>query len=227
MDYLDKNKAYWEKGYNAPNVDHPVFRFYGRILKPQFGLGGNWERLVDFGCGQGASVNYFHQHGFNARGVDVSEANIMVCKVRYPHIAECFRVCQAEPKANDAYGFDEDIAVITAIQSLYYLSDTHLSDCLELLHAAMRPGGVFFATMMGRQSRDFYDNSTEYEDGLRVVNFQTSRMHVNDYYINFTHDENDLKRKFAMFRPVHIGYYTEKFRSDEGEGFHFTFCGVK
>ncbi len=227
MDYLDQNKAYWEKGYNAPNVDHPVFRFYGRILKPQFDLGGHWERLVDFGCGQGASVNYFHQHGFQARGVDVSEASITVARIRYPHIAACFSVCAAEPRDNQAYGFAEDVAVVTAVQSLYYLSDTHLRDCLELLVQSMRPGAVFYATMMAERSRDFFENSTEFQDGLRVVNFKSARMEVKDYYINFTRDEDDLKRKFGMFQPVHVGYYAERFREDEGETCHFTFCGVK
>lgn len=44
MSYLDKNKEYWEKGYDAVNVDHPVFRFYGRILKPQFEMGGGIQK---------------------------------------------------------------------------------------------------------------------------------------------------------------------------------------
>ena len=87
MSYLDENRAYWERGYNAVNVDHPVFRFYGRILKPDFGLGGNWERLVDFGCGQGAAVSFFQKHVFHARGVDVSETDIAAAKIRFPHIA--------------------------------------------------------------------------------------------------------------------------------------------
>ena len=227
MEYLDKNKEYWEKGYNSPNVDHPVFRFYGRILKPEFGLGGNWERLVDFGCGQGAAVNFFRQQGFNACGVDISESAIAVAKTRYPRIAQNFSACAPEPKANDYYGFAEDVAVITAIQSLYYLSDSDFHDCMEILYRSMRPGGVFFATMMGEKNREYFDNSTEYKDGLRVVNFQNDRLQVEDYYMFFIKDEDHLKKKFNMFKPIHIGYYAAKFRQDEGDGFHYTFCGTK
>lgn len=91
----------------------------------------------------------------------------------------------------------------------------------------MKMGGIIFATMMGEQSREFYDNSTEYKDGLRVVNFKNERLEVRDYYMSFIKDEDHLKRKFSMFRPVHLGYYCAKFRSDEGDGFHFTFCGIK
>ena len=227
MSYLDENRAYWERGYNAVNVDHPVFRFYGRILKPDFGLGGNWERLVDFGCGQGAAVSFFQKHGFHARGVDVSETDIAAAKIRFPHIARNFLVCAPDPKANEYYGFAEDVTVITAIQSLYYFSDHDFGACLDMLYRSMRPGGVFFATMISENSREYFDNSVEFGDGLRVVNFQNKRLDVKDCYMSFIKDEDHLKRKFDMFKPVHIGYYAIKFRSDEGGGHHFTFCGVK
>jgi len=49
VDYLKKNKDYWKKGYNAENVDHNVSRFYGRILKPDFKIRGDGEKLVEFG----------------------------------------------------------------------------------------------------------------------------------------------------------------------------------
>ena len=227
MSYLDENKAYWERGYNAVNVDHPVFRFYGRILKPDFGLGGNWERLVDFGCGQGAAVDFFQKHGFHARGVDVSETDIAAAKIRFPHISQNFLVCAPDPKENRYYGFSEDVAVITAIQSLYYFSDHDFEICCDMLYRSMRPGGVIFATMMSENSRQFFDNSVEVGDGLRVVNFRNKRLDVRDYYMSFIKDEDHLKRKFNMFKPVHIGYYAVKFRCDEGCGHHFTFCGVK
>lgn len=30
-----------------------------------------------------------------------------------------------------------------------------------------------------------------------------------------------------MFKPVHIGYYSAKFRNDEGDSHHYVFTGVK
>ena len=227
MNYLDANKAYWEKGYTAVNADHPVFRFYGRILKPEFKLGGNFEPLLDFGCGQGSAVSFFATQGFNARGVDISEMDISCAKIRYPHLADNFDVCDPDPRNNAHYGFERDIAVVTAIQSLYYFSDEDFSLCMDKIYKAMRPGGVFFATMMAERSREFYDNSTEYRDGLRVVNFENDRLKVENYYMSFIRDEDHLKEKFNMFKPLHIGYYAAKFRDDEGDGFHYTFCGVK
>ena len=156
MNYLASNKAYWEKGYHAVNVDHAAFRFYGRILKPQFGLTGEGhEKFVDFGCGQGSAVNYFSGLGFDARGVDISETDIGVAKLRYPHIAHRFTVCDPKPASNAFYGFPADVAVVTAFQALYYFSDADFADVMERVHRSMRRGGIFFASMMGEQSKEF------------------------------------------------------------------------
>src|SRR4051812_25004417 len=104
LNYLEHNKTYWEKGYNAVNVDHPVFRFYGRILVQDFpeALGG---KLVDFGCGQGAAVDFFVRHGFNACGVDISQNDISVGQIRYPNIASRLKVVDPDPRRNAFYGF--------------------------------------------------------------------------------------------------------------------------
>jgi len=45
--------------------------------------------------------------------------------------------------------------------------------------------------------------------------------------VNFTDSEDDLRRKFALFEPLHVGFYAAKYRIDEGEGFHYTFVGRK
>lgn len=226
MEYWDKNQLYWERGYDAVNVDHPIFRFYGRILKPQFGMGGKFEKSLDFGCGQGAAVNFFSTRGFNARGVDISKMDISIAKVRYPHLTDNFAVCDPDPKKNEFYGFPEDIGVFTAIQSLYFLSDTDFEIAIDMIYRSMRPGGVFFATMMGEKNSEYFDNSVEHEDGLRTVRFQNDRLDV-EYNIFFIKDEAHLKQKFSMFKPLHTGYYCAKFRNDEGDGFHYTFCGIK
>lgn len=225
--YLDSNRAYWERGYHAPNVDHNVFRFYGRVLRPDFKLNGNGERLVDFGCGQGAAVNFFVSKGFDARGVDISEKDIGIARTRYPDIAQRFDVCQPKPAANKAYGFPDNVAVVTAIQSLYYFSRQDFNDALEKLHASMRRGGVFYATMMAEGAREFFDNSKPADDWLRVVNFQNDRVQVSNYFMFFVRDEDHLRALFPMFEPRHIGYYAAKFRNDEGDGMHYTFVGVK
>ena len=225
-EYLKANKEYWDKGYPAYNVDHNVFRFYGRILKPDFSyLSGG--KLVDFGCGQGATVDFFNKHGYLARGVDISENEIHIAKLRYPYISDRFEVCDPEPANNKFYGFERDISIVTATQTLYYLSNKDFDCCVRKFYDSMNTGGVFYATMMGEQSKEFFENSTEYKDGLRSVAFKNDRLDIKNYFMFFIKDEKDLEKKFEMFRPLHIGYYAAKFRKDEGDCFHYTFCGIK
>ena len=225
-EYLEENKKFWEHGYYAPNVDHPVFRFYGRILKPVFKLNGEGgEFLLDYGCGQGAAVNYFSSLGFDAYGVDISETDLGIASERYQQIGGKFREVSLIPSATEKF-FDGDFRIITAIQSLYYLSDTDLKVRMESIHANLAEGGIFFATMIGESGGRHFDKSKPAGDGLRKVG-TSSRSGEGHHYVNFTKDEDHLCDKFEMFKPLHIGFYSDQFRSDEGVSIHHTFVGVK
>ncbi len=225
--YISDNKGYWSQSYSAPNVDRPVFRFFGAILAPDFNIIGRQnEHLLDFGCGQGAAVNYFNSLGFNSFGVDFSPSDIQVAKHRYPHIAHRFLEIDGIPKADDCF-FNGEFDVIIANQSLYYFSDTHLELRIRSLYDSLKEGGVFYATMMGIQSEKFFMNSTEKKDGLSKIKIVNNREKIENYWINFTHDEDHLINKFSLFKPRHVGYYIDNIRPDEGPVHHYTFVGVK
>ena len=53
----------------------------------------------------------------------------------------------------------------------------------------------------------------------------TSRLKTRDYYMTFTASEEDLIRKFSMFKKRHVGYYDACYREDEGSEFHWIFIG--
>ena len=163
-----------------------MFRFFGRILKPEFKLPRNNEKLLDFGSGQGAAVNYYHMNEFEAEGVDISEKDISVAKIRYPHIKSNFMVCNSDPKTQISYGNQKNYSVITAFQSLYYFSKTDFEKVVKQLYDQLLPGGVFFATMMGEQSTEFFDNSVASKDEwLRKVDFNSNRVNVENYFMFF------------------------------------------
>ena len=228
MDYLKSNADYWESGYTAPMVDHHVFRLYGRILKPYFNLPKKYTSLLDFGCGQGAAVNYYAGLKFDSYGVDISKFDIDVARHRFPGIANSFSTCEPKPLNNKHYGNLEKYDVITAFQSLYYFTKKDFEDLMEKLYNQLNKGGIFFATMMGTKSEEYFKNSKETDDAwLRCVNFTNSRYQCKDYYIFFTENQNELCNRFSMFKPMHLGWYSGKFTSEEGDGFHYTFCGVK
>lgn len=204
-----------------------VFRMFGKILKPQFGLPKNHEKLLDFGCGQGSAINFFHQNGFDVRGVDISEVDLGIAKNRYPYISQKFDLITPYP--NDKHEYQKSkYKVITAFQSLYYFSKEDFQRTIKKLYDSLEVGGVIFATMMGTKSEEFYQNSIATDDPwLRIVDFKNDRIQVENYYMFFVESEKDLINKFDLFKPVHVGYYSAKFRNDEGDGFHWTFFGVK
>lgn len=225
-DYLQKNYEYWQKGYFAENVESFVFRPYGRIFKSQFNIDGSKnEKLLDFGCGQGAALKFFNSKGFDVYGVDISIPDIEVCKKRIPDIEQHFSVINPVPSENDVfYGGDYDI--IIAIQSLYYYNDKDLEARLISLYKQLKPGGYIYATMMGTKCW-FYDYSIDAGEGLRKVEITTERLSIRDYYVNFIDSKEELINKFHMFNKVHAGYYDDFYREDEGSNFHWTFIGQK
>lgn len=225
--YLDKNLTYWQKGYDAPHVESFIFRTYGRILKPDFGLSGEkQEKVLDFGCGEGSNLTFFKSKGFRVYGVDISESDIKRCKQKMSEDSNNFQVISAKPDINQKFpGNPYDLVI--AIQSLYYLSQTDLIICLDNLYAQMKPGALIYASMMGTRSH-YFQHAQPKEDGLHEVCFpENHRLQVKDYFMQFVESETQLQTIFQRFKRIHIGYYDASLREDEGSEFHFTFLGQK
>ena len=213
-EYLKGKLKYWQKGYEAENVESFVFRPYGRIFKFEFGFDGSrHEKLLDFGCGEGAALKFFKSKGFDAYGVDISKTSIQRCKEKMPDIAEHFQIINPKPKSNQIF-FKGNFDIITAVQSLYYLSNKDLENALMSLWNNMKPGAIIYATMMGIKHYT-YKYSKKYKDGLRKIDFSLPRITVKNYFVNFTTSEKDLIKKFHRFRKCHVGYYDDKYREDE------------
>ena len=232
--YLNYNKNYWSQGvFDAPNPETYVFRAYGRIFKFELGLDGSGkENLLDFGCGPGGNTNFYHSKGFTVYGVDLSEIDIKRCKERMPAVANNFKIVRPEPSENDIFFPGISFKIITAFQSIYFYTNKDLETRLKSLYNQMDNGGIIYATMM-HQSCWYYDMSEPFEDGLRLVKLNRVNdknrpgLTTNDHYINFVKDEDDLKKKFHMFKPLHIGYYDGVYRNDERSEKHLTFIGIK
>ena len=235
VDYLKANSEYWNQGvYDNPNVESYVFRTYGRVINYEFGLDGSGgENLLDFGCGSGGNAIFFDSKGFNVFGVDQSDVDIERCRTRLPHKADQFLAVAPESRANDQWFGETKFRLIVSFQTLYYLDDFDLDNRLTSLYNMLEEGGIFIATMMHISSW-YYDMSERHKDGLRLVKLKRSQdegrdgLNVNDHFINFTRDEDDLKDKFKIFDPVHSsGYYDGVYRDDQGSEKHLVYIGQK
>ena len=224
MTYLEANADYWGRGYRAPNVDAPVFRWYGSVLRPDFGIDGSGgERLLDFGCGEGAAVSYWLDLGFDAYGVDISETDIDRGRQRDPRLTDRLDVIDPKPAAGDEW-FGGSFDIVTSVQTLYYLSPEDLAVRLDSLRRQMPDDGVFYATMM-RTDSYFFEKSTPADNGMRKVEFDHERLGHLEQWMTFTDSEDDLVATFPMFEPVHIGWYASTFRSREPATIHWAYTG--
>jgi SAM-dependent methyltransferase len=223
-EYLEQNAKYWANTYDAPNVESFIFRFYGRILKFDYGIdGSNHERLLDFGCGQGAALNYFDKLGFDCFGVDIAANDIAAAQGRMPHIADQLMTVDPKPDEQNVF-FDGGFDVIISIQTLDFLSNTDFAQAIKCLWNNMKPGAKIYASMNGWNM--YYRNHGEYAgDGLWHIKFTTSRVNY-DLFLNFVKSKEEMNEKFSLFKPVYLDYYDSSFR-EEGSELRYTFFGVK
>lgn len=222
--YLNKNYKYWQSGYFAPNVESYIFRFYAYFLKTNKITGR--RRLLDFGCGQGAAVNYFNNLGYDAIGVDISKKDITYAKKNYKKYKNKFYLVNPDPDKENFYGFKSNIDVVVAGQALYFFDDDDLQICLKKIRNSMKVGGIIYATMQSNKHY-YFDNSKKRKNGLYEVKLKNRRTKVDSHYINFTFSKKHLIKKFEMFKPLEIGYYDIGLTSSEPQTHHYTFIGRK
>lgn len=236
LEQINSNSKYWGKGYHSPNVESYVFRFYGQILKYDFKMPYHNKKtnLLDFGCGQGAAVNFFNQIGFNAYGFDANSNDLNVAKKLFPKSASNYYDVPSDTlkisSLLDVLDTTEKFDVIISCQVLYYLPKFQFQHFVKLAFDSLKKGGVFFASMMSEKWELFFNNSfpTGDKDGwMREVKFSNSRHDVSNYFMHFVSNEEDLCSKFNLFKPLHIGEYATRLRNDDGSGHHYTFCGIK
>lgn len=223
-EYLDKNTKYWSGAYDAPNVESFIFRFYGRILKFDYGIDGSkHERLLDFGCGQGGALRYFDKLGFNCFGVDIAPNDIAAAQKHMPHIAKQLMVIDPKPDEKNVFfggGFD----IVISIQTLDFLSNSDFDKAIKSLYNSMKPGAKIYASMNG-YSMYYRKHGKEIGDGLWNIKFDNGRVNY-DINLNFVKDKEDMKKRFSLFKPVYLDYYDSSFR-EEGSEFRYTFFGIK
>ena len=224
--YFDGNQAYWDKGYEAANVESFVFRWYGRVLKAKLGIdGAQRPKLLDFGCGTGASLEFFHRQGFEVYGVDISQPDIQSAKKRLPEISDRLKVIPPEPSLDSDY-FGVKFDIVIGIQAFYYFNHADFSVMMQSIYKQMTPNAIIYGTMIGTKCW-YYKNAEPVGDGLYRVSVNSDRLDFGDYFIQFTESEEDLLQKYSLFDRVEVGYYDAQYLSDEGPDFHWTFTGKK
>jgi cyclopropane fatty-acyl-phospholipid synthase-like methyltransferase len=201
-----------------------MFRFYGRILRFDYGIDGSkHERLLDFGCGQGGALRFFDRKGFNVHGVDIAEKDLEVARQIMAHRREQFMLVSPTPNP-DAALFGGNFDIVISMQTLNFLSNTDCAKAIRCLYKNMKPGALIYASIDGF-SHYYRQHAKAAEDGLWHVRLKTSRLDYDHYQI-FVKDQNEMKERFKDFKPIYLDYYDSSFRH-EGSEFRYTFFGQK
>jgi SAM-dependent methyltransferase len=214
-------KGKYADGYGLVVPDGHIIRIYKQIVSYQCGMTSG--RVFDFGTGNGTHLAWLRQQGaWDVAGVDLSDIAIAQAQKLMPDAAANLRTVDKHPDLKGM--FDEPFDLIIANQVLYYVDNAELAYLIGQFHAMLRPGGIFYASMMGPEN--YYYKRSEPQPGsdLRKVTLQ-GRLNETTF-VNFKSREQMLK-DFAIFEKLHAGYYDTTIREDEGSTMHHFFVGRK
>lgn len=107
-------------------------------------------KILDFGCGTGASSWYLAREGFCLYGIDGSKTAVAIAKERFEK--EClvgeFKVGNFI-KTDYPDNFFDGIADVTSIQ---HNTSENILKILKEIHRILKPGGKFFSMALNRDS---------------------------------------------------------------------------
>lgn len=180
------------------------------VLESQ-GSSANRPVTLDHGCGQGTAVNFFHNQGCDAHGIDVSSIAISEGSNLYPQIAK--KLYEVDPLLENFSLPDKKPSLITSIQTMYYLAPADRDLVMARLKELSQPNAIVYLTMMTSVGT-YFDNSIELDNGMRHVKFIDDRISV-DQHICFVNDENHFLKMFPMLEIIEIGQYLQSFRRSD------------
>jgi 2-polyprenyl-3-methyl-5-hydroxy-6-metoxy-1,4-benzoquinol methylase len=131
---------YKDYGFHSSDPSH----MHRHFMPPIFDLCGNIRagtRVLDVGCGNGATAGHFLMHGCSVVGIDLSESGISIARQAYP--TGRFEVLPADE--NILQNLNEkpfDLIVSTEVVEHLYAPRSYMRGCF----VALKPGGRFICT---------------------------------------------------------------------------------
>ena len=226
-DYRQANYDYWQSEYETRYPDTNLVKLYHHVLKREMPAGKN-RRALDYGCSNGTNAFFRMDMGFDAYGVDINKVAVEKAtkKAASMGLDGRFATLSTGISAKDDF-FGGNFDLILSWHTLYYLDNSDLNVRLQSFFNQLKSGGFFVATFVGTKTATF-QKTQMFSDGLRrmPVNERIKELHSKEHFSNFVDSADELKQKFALFQPLHMGYIDECFSMSGGENlFHYIFVG--
>lgn len=223
---LQQNKKKYDEIYTNRQVflKYPadwIIRFHNMYMKEHIPTG----KVLDYGCGSGNNSAFFLEQGYDVHGTEITEAAL-------PLIAENVGATEnfliIDPDATTLPFEDNSFDFIFSNQVLYYLgSGRHIQAVCQELKRCLRPGGVFFTTMMGPKNYYITDYSKKIDQNIYEVKIGGDHRLSGDHEVIFVvESEEHLKSTFSDFAPLTVGYFDQRM-FDLTSNFHWIFAGTK
>ncbi len=102
---------------------------------------GGDKKMLDIGCGSGAVLDFFKAKGYQAEGVDMSEAALEYCDKKGLSVKQ--------GRAEELLYSDNSFDIIIASDVLEHIDDT--TSVLKEIKRILKPGGIFIVTVPAHQ----------------------------------------------------------------------------
>jgi len=129
-----------------------------------FELAGKPEnpRVLEIGCGDGRDAKDIVTRTDQYRGFDISKSMVELARQHVPE--GIFEVADALE-----YDYPENLDIVFAFASLLHLDKEEVGQVLGKVHAALRPGGIFYISLKERP--EYADEIKNDQYGSRLFFF--------------------------------------------------------
>ena len=218
--YLLENYKYWNFDYDSKNVESVIFRLL--TILERFYIKKN-SYFLDFGCGQGASVNYLINKKHKAIGVDISKKNIEIgnkfFKFDKLYTAPIDSFNCDFTKYNNNNKFD----VILCQQSIYYFSEEHFKKILDNFFNALNKNGILYFSVISTKHTLFKKSKKKYTSWLYSHKFNYKKGNSLNHTFFVSSPKKFYKKYLSKFKLLHIGEYFMQLTSKTTNNHHYTF----
>ncbi|MFA5974937.1 MAG: class I SAM-dependent methyltransferase [Elusimicrobiota bacterium] len=197
----DRWQMFYGRGSGNVSPDENLIR----LVKGKYADIPRSGRMIDVGFGRGANMILFAQNGFEAHGLEVSEASVQAAKDLEPLAGVTLEVgLLSGTRLPYPDGFFDIVLSWNAVY--YYGSRTLVREALADFHRVLRPGGVLLMSLIHPNSFMVHRFSADQGDGAHKIDRASEHDTREGLTIFYDGTSSGWRRLLSPFADVEEGY---------------------